>query len=188
MPIDNRLIEMNNGNLDMIHDLTPEGMFSIVEENDTVRTWFPGFPYAHPDPTLPMVIFNHQNEKFQDPRVRWALALMLDAKGMSLASYRGAATLSAISIPPTGTHPDDYHIPMQEELINFELDTGEGTIKPYNPDIGLEIAEMVRPEFGDDVPTDEDAIRRAFGYGWWNQDLDAAAALLRSAGFTRGRW
>ena len=109
---------------------------------------------------------------------------------MSLASYRGAATLSAISIPPTGTHPDDYHIPMQEELINFELDTGEGTIKPYNPDVGLEIAEMVRPEFGDEVPTDEDAIRRSFGYGWWKQDLDAAAALLRSAGFTEdgGNW
>ena len=49
---------------------------------------------------------------------------------------------------------------------------------------------MVRPEFGDEVPTDEDAIRRSFGYGWWNQDLDAAAALLRSAGFTEdgGGW
>jgi peptide/nickel transport system substrate-binding protein len=190
MAIDNRLIEMRNGNLDMIHDLTPEGMFSIVEEEDTVRGWFPGFPYAHPDPTLPMFIFNHQNEKFQDSRVRWALALMLDARAMSMASYRGAATLSAISIPPTGTHPDDYHIPMQEELINFELDTGEGVIRPYNPNIGLEIADMVRGEFGDEVPTDEDAIRRSFGYGWWNQDLEAAAALLRSAGFTEdgGGW
>ncbi len=190
MPPDNRLIEMRNGDLDMIHDLSPEGMFSIVEEEDDVRGWFPGFPYAHPDPTLPMFIFNHQNEKFQDRRVRWALALMLDARGMSMASYRGAATLSAISIPPTGTHPDDYHIPMQEELINFELDTGESVIKPYNPNIGLDVAEMVRPEFGDEVPTDEDAIRRAFGYGWWNQDLDAAAALLRSAGFTEdgGGW
>ena len=77
--------------------------------------------------------------------MRWALALMLDARGMSLASYRGAATLSAISIPPTGTHLDDYHAPMQEELINFELDTGEGVIKPYNPDVGLDIAESVRP-------------------------------------------
>jgi peptide/nickel transport system substrate-binding protein len=190
MPIDNRLIEMRNNNLDMIHDLSPEGMFSIVEEEDNVRGWFPGFPYAHPDPTLPMFIFNHQNEKFQDRRVRWALALMLDARGMSMASYRGAATLSAISIPPTGTHPDDYHIPMQEELINFELDTGESVIQPYNPDIGLEIAEMVRAEFGDEVPTDEEAIRRSFGYGWWNQDREAAAALLRSAGFTEdgGGW
>ncbi|MCS6757879.1 MAG: hypothetical protein MO852_01275 [Candidatus Devosia euplotis] len=28
---DNRLIEMRNGNLDMVHDLTPEGTFSIVQ-------------------------------------------------------------------------------------------------------------------------------------------------------------
>ena len=106
---------MRNGDLDMIHDLSPEGMFSIVEEDPTPQGWFPGFPYAHPDPTLPMFIFNHQNPKFQDKRVRWALALMLDARALSMASYRGAATLSAISIPPTGTHPRRLsHAPLQE--------------------------------------------------------------------------
>jgi len=183
---DNRLIEMVNGDLDMIHDLTPEGMFSIVEQKDTARGWFPGFPYAHPDPTLPMVIFNTQNEMFQDKRVRWALALMLDARAISMASYRGAATLSAIAIPPTGTHPDDYHIPMQDWLQGYELDLGNGeTIKPYDPTIGTQVADMVRPQFGDEVPTDEALTKRAFGYGWWKQDLDAAAALLESAGFTK---
>lgn len=185
IPIDLRLIEMLNGNLDMIHDLTPEGTFAIMRQDPLVQGWFPGFPYAHPDPTLPMFIFNHQNEKFQDRRVRWALALMLDARALSMASYRGAATLSAISIPPTGTHLDDFHAPLQEYLINFELDTGARTIRPYDPDIGLQIAEMVRPEFGDEVPTDPDTIRRSFGYGWWRQDLQAAGELLESAGFTR---
>lgn len=183
---DNRLIEMVNGNLDMIHDLTPEGMFSLVEQSETSRGWFPGFPYAHPDPTLPMIIFNHQNEMFQDKRVRWALALMLDARQISMASYRGAATLSAIAIPPTGTHPQDYHGPLQDWLIDYELDLGNGeTVKPYDPNVGLQVADMVRPQFGDQVPTDETAIRTSFGYGWWKQDLDAAAALLESAGFTK---
>lgn len=189
--IDNRLIEMSNGNLDMIHDLTPEGAFSIIEDRETARGWFPGFPYAHPDPTLPMVIFNTQNEMFQDKRVRWALALMLDARAISMASYRGAATLSAIAIPPTGTHPDDYHIPMQDWLTSYELDLGNGeTIQPYDPNFGLQIADMVRPQFGEEVPTDEAAIRRAFGYGWWRQDIEAAETLLESAGFTKegGTW
>jgi peptide/nickel transport system substrate-binding protein len=183
--IDNRLIEMVNGDLDMIHDLTPEGMFSLVEQDPTARGWFPGFPYAHPDPTLPMVIFNNQNELFQDRRVRWALALMMDARAISMASYRGAATLSAIAIPPTGTHPDDFHAPLQEWVSNFELDTGSQVIRPYDPTIGIQIAEMVRPQFGETVPTDEDEIRRAFGFGWWRQDLQAAGELLESAGFTR---
>ncbi len=184
--IDNRLIEMVNGDLDMIHDLTPEGMFSLVEQSDTSRGWFPGFPYAHPDPTLPMVIFNHQDERFQDKRVRWALALMLDARQISMASYRGAATMSAIAIPPTGTHPQDYHAPMQDWLQSYELDLGNGeTIQPYDPTVGQQIADMVRPQFGDAVPTDEEAIKNSFGYGWWKQDIEAANALLESAGFTK---
>lgn len=184
-PTDRRLIEMRNANLDMIHDLTPEGMFSIVEQDPTTRGWFDGFPYAHPDPTLPAVILNHQNPKFEDSRVRWALTLMLDAQALSMASYRGAATLSAIAIPPTGTHPDDYHEPMQDWLSEYTIEAGGETFQPYDPDLTLRIADSVRGEFGDEVPTDEAEIRRAFGYGWWGQDLEAAAALLEDAGFTR---
>ncbi|WP_338723065.1 ABC transporter substrate-binding protein [Devosia sp. XK-2] len=182
---DNRLIEIRNGNLDMVHDLTPEGTFSVVQQDQQIQGWFPGFPYAHPDPTLVMAIFNHQNPKFQDKRVRWALALMLDARAMSMASYRGAATLSAISVPPTGTHPRDYHAPLQDFLINYEIDTGTSKVKPYDPNVGLQIADMVRPQFGDAVPTDEEAVRNAFGYGWWKQNIPAAEELLTSAGFTK---
>ncbi len=183
--VDKRLIEMVNGNLDMIHDLSPEGMFSLAKQSATSRGWFPGFPYAHPDPTLPMVIFNTQNPKFQDKRVRWALALMLDPLQISMASYRGAATLSAIAMPPTGTHTDDYFEPMQQWLTDYELDTGTSKVKPYDPTVGARIADMVRPQFGDAVPTDPEAINKSFGYGWWKQDLKAAEELLTAAGFTK---
>lgn len=183
--LDKRLIEMVNGDLDMIHDLTPEGMFNLAKQAPTARGWFPGFPYAHPDPTLPMIIFNTQDPKFQDKRVRWALALMLDPVEMSMASYRGAATLSAIAMPPTGTHTDDYHAKLQDWLIGYELDTGKSKIKPYDPTVGQRIADTVRPQFGDAVPTDPEAIHKSFGYGWWKKDLQAAAELLESAGFTK---
>jgi peptide/nickel transport system substrate-binding protein len=182
---DKRLIEMVNGDLDMIHDLSPEGMFNLAKQDPTARGWFPGFPYAHPDPTLPMVIFNTQNPKFQDKRVRWALALMLDPVEMSMASYRGAATLSAIAMPPTGTHTDDYHAKLQDWLIGYELDTGKSKIKPYDPTVGDQIAKNVRPQFGDAVPTDETAIHKSFGYGWWKKDLKAAGELLEAAGLTK---
>ncbi len=183
--LDKRLIEMVNGDLDMIHDLTPEGMFALAKQAPTARGWFPGFPYAHPDPTLPMVIFNHQNPMFQDKRVRWALTLMLEPLEMSMASYRGAATMSAIAMPPTGTHTDDYFEPMQSWLTDYELNTGKQTIKPYDPTVGQRIADMVRPQFGDAVPTDETAIHKSFGYGWWKKDLVAAGELLEAAGFTK---
>ncbi|MEX1180395.1 MAG: ABC transporter substrate-binding protein [Cucumibacter sp.] len=183
--LDKRLIEMVNGDLDMIHDLSPEGMFNLAKQAPTARGWFPGFPYAHPDPTLPMVIFNTQNPMFQDKRVRWALALMLDPVEMSMASYRGAATLSAIAMPPTGTHTDDYHAPLQQWMIDYELDTGMSKIHPYDPTVGQRIADTVRPQFGDAVPTDPEAINKSFGYGWWKKDLVAAGELLMAAGFTK---
>ena len=88
---------MGNHQLDIIHDTSPEGMFTISKESKSAKTWFKGFPYAHPDPTLPAVIFNHQIEKFQNKDVRWALALLIDIKAVDMASYRGAATISAIS-------------------------------------------------------------------------------------------
>ena len=187
---DKRLIEMVNGDLDMIHDLSPEGMFSLAKQDKTARGWFPGFPYAHPDPTLPMVILNNQNPMFQDKRVRWALALLLDPVEMSMASYRGAATLSAIAMPPTGTHTDDYFEPMQNWLTDYTLDTGKEKIKPYDPTVGDQIAEQVRPTFGDAVPTDETAIHKSFGYGWWKKNPQAAQELLEAAGFTNqgGKW
>jgi len=184
-PPDKRVIAQLNHDLDIIHDTSPEGVFTLVEQSPTSKGWFPGFPYGHPDPTLPQVIFNHQNEKFQDRDVRWALALALDIKAIVMASYRGAATISAIAVPPTGTAPDYYHKPMQAWLADFELDTGKQTIKPYDGTITKQIAEMLRPTVGDQIPTTDEEIGASFGLGWWKQDLTAAAELLERAGFTR---
>ena len=88
-----------------------------------------------------------------------------------MASYRGAATISAIAVPPTGTHPDFYHKPMEEWLAGFELDTGKKVIKPYDPTVGQQIADMLRPSMGDQIPDRSEAIGAAFGLGWWKQDL-----------------
>ena len=133
-PPDKRVIAQLNHELDIIHDTSPEGMFTLAKQSKTSHGWFKGFPYAHPDPTLPAVIFNHQNEMFKSRDVRWALALLIDIKAVSMASYRGAATISAIGVPPTGTAPDVYHAPMEAWLKDFELDTGKRKIKPYDPD------------------------------------------------------
>ena len=152
-PPDKRVIAQLNHELDIIHDTSPEGVFTLVKESPKSKGWFEGFPYGHPDPTLAQVIFNHQNPKFQNRDVRWALALALDIKAISMAGYRGAATISAIAVPPTGTHPDYYHKPMEEWLAGFELDTGKKVIKPYDPTIGGQIAEMLRPSMGDQIPS-----------------------------------
>ena len=54
-----------NHELDVIHDVAPEGMFTLAKQSKSSVAWFKGFPYAHPDPTLPALIFNAQNELFK---------------------------------------------------------------------------------------------------------------------------
>jgi peptide/nickel transport system substrate-binding protein len=184
-PPDKRVISQLNKELDVVHDVAPEGMFTLARQSQTARGWFRGFPHAHPDPTLPSLIFNHQNPNFQNRDVRWALALLIDIRAVSMASYRGAATISAIAIPPTGTHPGDYHVPLEPWLASFELDTGKQKIKPYDPGIGRAIADSLRPSMRDQIPTDPEQIARSFGTGWWRPNPQAATELLERAGFRK---
>ena len=184
-PPDKRVIAQLNHQLDIIHDTSPEGMFTLAKQSKASHGWFKGFPYAHPDPTLPAVIFNDQLDLFKNRDVRWALALLIDIKAVSMASYRGAATISAIGVPPTGTHPDYYHETLESWLSDFEIDTGKRRIKPYDPDVGKQIADMLRPSMGDQIPTDPEKIANAFGRGWWKPDPQAATELLEKAGFSK---
>lgn len=187
---DARVIEQRNHKLDVINDITPEGMFSIMKDNPSSAAWVDTFPYAHPDPTLPSVLINHKVAPFDNKDVRWALALLIDIRAAALGGYRGAANIAALSVPPTGSAPTDYYEPMQQWLIDFELDTGTRKIKPYDPNIATQLADMVRPQWGDAIPTDPAQLQRLFGYGWWKQDKEAAAELLTRAGFTKqgNRW
>jgi peptide/nickel transport system substrate-binding protein len=117
--------------------------------------------------------------------MRWALALLIDIKAVSMASYRGAATISAIGVPPTGSHPEFYHEPLEAWLKDFEIDTGKRKIKPYDPTIGKQIADMLRPSLGNQIPTDPKVIAQSFGRGWWKPDPQAATELLQRAGFSK---
>jgi len=184
-PPDKRVIAQLNHQLDIVHDTSPEGMFTLVRQSKSSHGWFKGFPYAHPDPTLPAVIFNHQLDLFKNRDVRWALALLIDIKAVSMASYRGAATISAIGVPPTGSHPEVYHAPLEGWLRKFELDTGKRRIRPYDPTTGKQIADMLRASMGEQIPSDSNQIARAFGSGWWKADPQAAQELLEKAGFAK---
>ena len=184
-PPDKRVIAQMNHQLDIIHDTSPEGMFTMAKQAKFSHGWFDTFPYAHPDPTLAAVIFNNQNELLKNRDVRWALALLIDIKAVSMASYRGAASISAIGVPPTGSHPESYHVPQESWLKTVEVDTGKRKIKPYDPTVGKQIAEMLRPSLKDQIPNAPADIAKGFGMGWWKPDQVAAAELLVRAGFKK---
>lgn len=184
-PPEKRVIAQLNHELDVIHDIAPEGMFTLAKQSKSTKAWFKGFPYGHPDPTLASVIFNTQNESLKNRDVRWALALMIDIRAVTMAAYRGAATISAIPVPPTGIHPDAYHKPLESWVKDFEIETGKSKHKPYDPNVSKQIAEMLRPSMGDQIPKDEKEIKDSFGLGWWKTNLDAATELLERAGYKK---
>jgi len=79
---------------------------------------------------------------------------------------------------------------MQPWLTNFEIDTGKRKFKPYDPNVGKEIAASLRPSLGNQIPSDPEAIAKAIGYGWWKHDVKAAGELMEKAGYKKvgGKW
>jgi len=189
-PSDKRVLSQLAHELDVIHDITPEGRITLAKENPTSVGWFPSFPWAHPDPTLPAVIYNNEKPGLDKREVRWALTLAIDIAQVALASYRGAATISAIHVPPTGMYPQYYHQPLEPWLNDFAIKVGGEDYKPYDPTAAQRIADLARPSLGDLVPTDPDIIKQYIGAGWWKYDLQAAEQLMLDAGMQKvnGKW
>jgi peptide/nickel transport system substrate-binding protein len=190
IPNDKKVIAQTNHDLDMIHEVTPEGMIALAK-NKWETNWFQGFPFGHPDPTLIAILPNNAKEPFNNVDVRWALALSLDMTKLALASYKGAVTMSPIHFPPTGTSKQYYFDPMQSFLKDFSIDTGKDkAYKPYDTTIAAKIGTMVRPQFGDSVPKDPARLAAMLGQGWWKFDAKAAGELLTKAGMTNkaGKW
>jgi peptide/nickel transport system substrate-binding protein len=114
------------------------------------------------------------------------MALSIDIVRVAIASYRGAATISALAVPPTGLYPQYYFEPLEPWLNNYTLNLGDGTsIRPYDPNVAVKIADEARKTLGDLVPTNSGEIRKAVGAGWWRRDLAAAEKLMLKAGLRR---
>ena len=184
-PSDKKVMAQTAKDLDVIHDIAPEGMITLAKTNPTSKGWFKSFPWAHPDPTLPAVIYNNEKPGLDNRDVRWALTLAIDIVRVAMASYRGAATISAIHVPPTGLYPKYYFDPLQDWLKDFSIDVNGQAYKPYDSGVAARIAEEARKSLGDLVPTDPAEIRKAIGYGWWKYDLDTAEKLMLQAGCKR---
>ncbi len=177
--------------LDIIHDLPPEGAITLYQNNPYCVTWFDGWPWAHPDPTLPSIIMNHEHFPYNLKEVRWALTLAIDIVQVALQAYNGCATISPIHIPPTGLYPEWYFDKIEPWLKEFTLKIDGEDFKPYDPEIPVKIAEAVKYAFGYKVPEDPKEIKKLVGYGWWKYAPDVASKLLEKVGFKRdknGKW
>jgi peptide/nickel transport system substrate-binding protein len=185
-----KAIAMSRGELDVYFDADIEAFETTLDTTPTARSWYTDFPWAYPNEvSTRQFVFNYETEPlFQNPSVRWALALSLNIVELQTEYIGGVAKVTAIPIPPTASLSAIYHDPMEEWLTNLQIDLGDGTMyNVYDPTVPDQIAAWAEGE-GYTVPG---SPREVFGSGWWKFDPEAAETLLTNAGFTRdgsGNW
>ena len=183
---DTKVMSMRNRDIDVIHDISAEGGMTLKRTHPTAKTWFPDFPWGHPDPTLVAIVLNNDKPGLNNKDVRWAMTLALDINRITMAGARGAMTVSALHVPPTGMYPQIYFQPLEQYLRDYTLDLGDGTkYKPYNPNATIEIANEARKSLGSAVPTSDADVKRFLGAGWWKFDTAAAEKLMIKGGMRR---
>ncbi len=182
-----KAIAMSRGELDVFFDADYEAFQSVIEGTPTAQSWYKDFPWAYPNElNSRFFAFNFEgegNEIYNNKEVRWALALALDVVDMQTEYVGGVAKVSVIpGIPATPKMTALYLDPLEEWLVNLEIDVGDGEMyKPYDPTIPEQIAAWAE-EQGYTVPG---TPREVFGTGWWKYAPEVAEKLLLKNGFTR---
>lgn len=188
-PEERRIIAGVQHSLDIFTDITPESWEILSNQNEYARAWFDHFPYANlDDPCERGIAFVNANPPYDQADVRWALALATDIDSVSLATFAGMLRVSPLPVPPISVLQETYHKPMREWLTNFELSDG---YKPFDPNFATRIADTLRAQGIEGIPTTEAELVDLFGVGWWKYDVDKASQLLEGAGFSRdgsGNW
>ena len=178
-----QVMSVADGQLDVAVPITIEAMHASLEMDEYARTFYPDFPWADNfDPAITGLSFNTLREPYDNPDVRWALTLAIDAVSLSETAFDGATLMSALLTPTLPLHNEHYYEPLQEWLEEFTLDIGGGeTFQPYDPDVPYRLAEFAEGR-GYNVPED---VIATFGWGWWKHAPDVAERLLESNGFSR---
>ena len=184
-----RVLAAVNNDLDVLMDISPESWEILRTGNSDAEAWFANFPWADfDDPCERGMMLNWAVPPYDKVEVRWALALATDMISVTQATYDGMLRVSPLAVPPIEILQQTYHIPMQGWLEEFTLSDG---YKPFDPDYAIKIGQIFTENGVEGIPTDPDELRSIFGVGWWKYDVEEAAKLLESVGFTRngdGKW
>lgn len=173
-------------------NLSSEGLKSVLAQSESSRAYQQSYPWVvNNDPAITGIAFNTTVAPYDNADVRWALVLSIDIAEYVGIAVDGAGAMSPVHIPSLGSYPEDFIAPMEEWLMEFELDLGNGeTFKPYDPDAPQRVIEYARSR-GFVVPEDQAAQDQAFGLGWYKFAPEVAEQLLIKNGFSRdgnGMW
>ncbi len=182
-PEEKRVMATIQNDMDILTDISPESWDILRQKNTNTMAWYKDFPYADmDDPAVRGVQFNCSKPPFDNEKVRWALTLAIDLKNVSMSAYGGMLRVSPIALPPTKTLTSVYHKPMLDWLRSFQL--GDG-YKPFDESYAKSVAQMLKQQGIQGLPTGDQEISDIFGTGWWKYDPVEAEKLLKESGFTK---
>ncbi len=185
-----KAIAMSRGELDVYFDADYEAFQTTLDTTETARSWYTDFPWAYPNEVSTReFVFNLESDPiYANKDVRWALALAIDIVELQTEYIGGVAKVTPMPIPPTGTLSELYLDPLEDFLVDLQIDLGGGEMySPYDPTVPEQIAAWAESQ-GYTLPG---TPREVFGTGWWRFDPEAAETLLVNNGFSRdnnGNW
>ena len=165
--------------------MSPDGIAAARKQNPLIKTFSKTMPYHDMgDACSYGIIMNGQKAPFDNPNVRWALALSLDLKNVGFNSMNGEFRASALPMPDTQiTHPA-YFAPLQPWLTDFKLPDG---YQPWDPNFAADMVKKMTDAGADPslLPTGED-VTKSYGMGYWKHDPAEAEKLMAAAGYKKG--
>ena len=158
-PPDKRVIAQLNHELDIIHDISPEGMFTLVKQSPDVARLVQGLPLR---PSRSDAAAGHlQPPEREVPEPRRAL-------GAGAADrHQGGRRWRPIAVRRRSRRSRCRRPARIRTTTTSRCRSGSRTssstpasskIKPYDPTVGKQIADMLRPSMGDQIPTDPEEI------------------------------
>ena len=132
-----KAIAMSRGELDVYFDVDIESFETTLDTAPTARSWYTDFPWAYPNEVSSRAMaFNFEGDSMASNKdVRWALALAINIVELQTEYIGGVAKVTPFNIPPTAKLYELYHEPLQDWLMNLQLDLGDGEMyNPYDPD------------------------------------------------------
>ena len=120
--------------------------------------WHQNFPYANfDDPCERGIIFANSQEPWDNPNVRWAMALATDIKSVGLATFAGILRVSPLAVPPVQVIHDAFHKPMREWMTEFAFEDG---YQPFDPNYAVDIAAILAEQGIEGLPEERRSAGR----------------------------
>ena len=184
-PEETRSLAFVQNQYDVDTFMSPDSIKAAQARNENITTFSKQMPYHNMDDACGYgILMNVLRPPLDKVEVRWALALSLDLESVGINSVSGEMRVSPLPLVDTQILRPLYFDPLLPWLRDFQLADG---YKPFNENFAADLADKLR-EIGvaeSEIPQTPEGLSQGFGVGWWNYDLDEAAKLLESVGFTK---